>query len=379
MKPPTLVVVGRRRPAVAAAKRTGAPVVVLDHTEAGPAIPESLRSAEVSAVLAATERAVLPAARLREALDRRGGPPLPGLAVASADRATDKLAMKQAVRAAGIPCADFLPGGLRATRPAIVGSLGLPLLVKDRRSSGGRGVVLCTRPEDVPEALPGTKLAERIITGIEMSVESFLLDGAILFENPTEYLAPRWANVVPAPIDGPTRAAVSDLNRRVLGALGITSGVTHMELFLPGGPAGLAAGESGPLFGEIAARPPGGHLMELITRAWGFDAWDAWVAAETGAPLPIRNSPPLCTAGMWTLHPGPGMVLRIEGLESARGIEGVREIVLRPQPGDVIAPRVGTGQEIGHIVVEGPDRDAVVRSLDLARERIVITMGGKPA
>ena len=38
-----------------------------------------------------------------------------------------------------------------------------------------------------------------------------------------------------------------------------------MEVFL---------GEEGPVFGEIAARPPGGYLMDLIPRAYGFDPWE---------------------------------------------------------------------------------------------------------
>jgi biotin carboxylase len=337
-----VILLGRRAGAMRAARRLGLEVSL----EPSGARPD--------AIMALRERFVVPAARAREALG------MPGLPLLAALRATDKAMMKDAARRAGIPCAAFeplMPGG---SLRGVAHRLGLPLVLKRREGSGGRGSFVLEDPERAPW-VPPNYIAERPVEGREMSVESIVADGRILFANATEYFVPSFANILPAPFDA-TEAL--ELNARVIAALGITRGFTHCEIYLTA---------RGPVFGEIAVRPPGGRIMRLLERAYGFDPWEALlrVELEEAPALPARAKG---YAGAWVLHPGAGRVREVSGVEEALAVPGVTGARVRVRPGDVIRPREGTGQDVGWIEAHGATRDDVARALEAAHKAVRIVL-----
>jgi len=372
---PGVVLLGRRRGAIRAAKRLGLRALVVtdgapdddpdarawsrpfrDADAMAALVPELLSVAPVRAVVATTEGSVVPAARLRSALG------VDGTDVATAVRCTDKAAMKSAVRAAGVPCADVVTCDDGLDRDGLVARLGLPLVVKARASSGGRGMRAYGRAADVPERLEAGWLAESWVMGREMSVESIVVDGEPVFRNPTEYLVPGWANVVPAALDDVTWRQVCDVNRGVLRALGVRHGVTHLELFVDGDHV---------TFGEIAARPPGGYLMDLIARVYGFDPWEALLRLAVGERVELPSTPH-GAAGVWLFHPGRGRVRAVRGVDAARALPGVVDVVVRVAAGDHVGERAGVGQEVGHVVVTGADRDEAAARLAAAHDAVGI-------
>jgi biotin carboxylase len=255
----------------------------------------------------------------------------------------DKWLMRERIREAGIPCADVVLMDANTRAEDLISRLGLPLVVKQRAASGGRGTVLVREAEWVPFCLRPGWLAESFVDGVEMSLESWVHGGEILFANPTEYLVPGVANVVPADLRRDTLDAILRLNARALEALGVTRGMTHMELFLT---------DEGPVFGEIAARPPGGRIMQLVERVHGWDPWEAVIRLEAGEGV-APPGPARCVAGVWFLHPGPGRVRAIHGLQEVHDMPGL-DVTLRVGPGDTVTPRLGTGQSVGCLEVEGP-------------------------
>ncbi len=317
------------------------------------------------AVVALAERTVLVAARLREAFG------LPGNTHGVAERCADKLVMKRAMDAAGVrvaPWCEVLPGS-RADE--LVAVLGLPLVLKPRRDSGGRGQAKLTTTVEVAatlEALVRERafdsgygwIAEGWIDGVEMSVESFVVGGAPRLHNPTEYYVPRHANVLPAELPTDEWAAIQAFVSRALTVAGVERGMTHLELF-------RRADEL--VFGELAVRPPGGRLMTLLKRAWAFDPWEALLRLELGEAFEFPAAPRR-TAGVWVLHPGHGTLRALEGVEQARAVPGVRRIALKVALGETIAEREGTGQDIGAIYAEAQTRDEVAQALSAARERL---------
>ncbi len=382
MSPPTVLLVGKRSGALQAAARLGFEVVLISRAppargdggavvqhlpvdEADPdadwgAVADRLTGRPLRAALALTERAVVPAALLRQRLG------LPGPGPDAALAATDKLHMKRRVRAAGLACADFAADEARLDPDALVAALGLPLVLKPRASSGGRGTRIVRRREELPRTLAAGWMAERLVDGVEMSAESLVRDGRVPFFSVTEYFEVRWANIVPAALPPAAHRAVEEVNRRALAALGIDRGFTHLEVFAR--PEGL-------VFGELAARPPGGHITDLIEAAYGFDPWQAWLELEVGADPRLATTSRRC-AGVWVLHPGPGRVVAVRGLAAARAAPGVERVVLRLRPGQRVGERLGAGQEKGHILVTGADREQVAERLTEARRRLVIEVEG---
>lgn len=377
---PSLLLVGARQEALAAAARLGCTVYLLSdkallrqhHRQSRTAaqvnysatptvlLAEARRltqGAKLDAVVATTERAVLPAAQLRRALG------LGGNDLSTARLCRDKFEMKSHARAHGIKCADFLRVTARTTPKTLAKQLGIPLVLKPCDSSGARDARVVRLLSELGRLPPKGYVAESFVHGLEMSVESFVKDGKVLFANPTEYLLPLFANVVPADaLSKQMRAEVLSFNQRVIDAFGIRQGMTHLELFLT---------SDGPVFGEIAIRPPGGKLMQLLERAYGFDPWEALLRIELGKPvrLPRRARR---YAGIWFVHPGAGRVERIHGTRAATRVPGVVEVNCRAQVGDDLRERLGSGETVGHIVAQGPNRRTVVDALERARRHLVL-------
>ncbi len=352
-----VVTVGLRPGALDAAERLGRPVVAVVETAPGPkaaarlagvveapfdapagrwrTVADDLRALDPAAVVALTERSVVPAAHVRETLG------MGGLTVEAAIRCSDKRAMKRAARAAGLACADVVEADDGLSGAEVVERLGLPLVLKAAVGSGGRGTRIVADPADVPDRLAPGEMAESFVDGVEMSVETLVVGDRTVFANPTAYLAPGWASLVPAPLAPDVRAAVLAHAEAVRRALGVASGITHLEVFLT---------PDGPVFGEMAARPPGGHLMRLIGLAYGVDPWEAVLRIALGETpdLPGRAER---VAAARILHPGPGTVRAVDGVEAARAMPGVEAVSVRVRPGVELGPREGTGQEAGHLIV----------------------------
>ena len=304
-----LVLVGYRPGALHAASRLGLRVLLVEETPPSEAARRRIASSVQTplegneatlvrrtkealgycvprAVVAAGERGVLAAASIRASYG------LGGIGPATAHRARDKPTMKTVARAAGIPCTDWRELHAFTAASDLVAELDLPVILKRRDASGTRGLIVARTPDEVardlasiPEEERDGWMAERFVRGVEMSVESFVFEGEILFVNPTEYLVPAYANIAPASLPAAEAEAVYALNAAVLAALGLRRGMTHLELFRT---------PQGPVFGEVALRPPGGRIMRLLRRAYDFDPWETVIQLELGdrADLhPTRGRP----------------------------------------------------------------------------------------
>lgn len=379
----TVLFVGSRAGATRAARRLGVEALVLAarrpravdarrfaRVDPGASVAELVAAARTlssqtppDAVIALTERAVVPAAHARVALG------LPGPTPAAAAGWNDKVAMKRAVRAAGIRCASWVAVD-RDTRPAhLIARLGLPMVIKPRRSSGSRGAAVVRDPAQLAHVIRDDTIAEGFVRGTEMSVEAMVSHGRVLFRSTTRYLVPLWANLVPAPLPAQTLGEVDELLHRSIAALGVHRGMVHLELFL---------GPDGPVFGEMAVRPPGGHIMDLIEIAWGFDPWDALIRIALGEQ-PVLPREPRRAAGAWILHPGPGVVSAVHGLAEMRRMPGVVDVQCRVGPGDQVHAREGSGNEVGRILVAAADPGEAIVALREARQRLTIAVDRPPA
>ncbi|MCB1649614.1 MAG: ATP-grasp domain-containing protein [Pseudomonadales bacterium] len=297
-------------------------------------IRKSFAGKKFSHVIAGTESAVLPAAVARRQLGARLS------SAATGTRCRDKLLMKQFLAGFGILMTRFLAESEANDAQQVFATLGVPVVRKQRKSSGGRGLQLLYTPAELMQGKTGHCLLERFIDAPELSVESFIDRGRIRFASITDYHRKGHCNFVPAVLEPELEKTLLALNERVISALGISWGMTHLEVYLT---------ERGPLFGEIALRPPGGYIMNAITHAWDFNPWAAFLAMELGEPFafPAR---PVGYAASEVLHPGAGRVRSIRGKTQVLDEQGIREFRLKLKQGDTVAPRAALGQDTGYIV-----------------------------
>jgi len=368
-----ILLVGRRQAATDAARALGYAVSVQEVPSReeqaagafGGMVDDAVASAKKryknkppKAVVAVAEGAVPAAA----AISAKFG--LSGLGGETVMNCHDKLEMKKAVVAAGIPCADWLETTIDTRPEEVVERLGLPVVLKLPVSSGGRGVAICLDLQEVAYYLHPGMLAEAFVEGTEMSVETFRQGDRTLFRSCTRYLVPHWASIVPAELDAEQNEAIDALAEQVHEVLGLGEGVSHMEIFLT---------PDGPVFSEIAARPPGGRLMELISRAHGFDAWEAVIKIALGEvpDFPVVGLAKF--AGAWMLYPDEaGVVTKISGLGEVRRLPRVARLNCRAKPKRHYPERSGTGQSAGELIVVADSMQECEQSLCEAREMIRI-------
>jgi hypothetical protein len=120
--------------------------------------------------------------------------------------------------------------------------------------------ITALEPDDFP------CLLETHLDGQEFSCEVFIHNGKIRFLNITEYIRLGHTNFIPAsPELESKRPLIEKAVQDLIDAFGIEYGMIHPEFFIT--PNDVIS------FGEVAARIPGGHIFDLISKAYGFDTY----------------------------------------------------------------------------------------------------------
>ncbi|MBA6390167.1 ATP-grasp domain-containing protein [Colwellia sp. BRX10-3] len=320
---------------------------------------EAIQKFNIEFVIAATESSVDIAAMIREEFKLTGTP------LNITNILHNKNEMKLEALKYNIPITKFHLIVEKDTPEALVEKLGLPLVVKPVAESGARGVMVLESLDEVKaHAKPGL-LAEAFVEGTEVSVETLIHNGTPIFHNITEYLHQWKKSIVPASFEQDLENEIIKINDRVITGFGVKNGMTHAEFYLT---------KNGPIFGEMAVRPPGGYYMELIEYAYGFNPWKIYVELETGAtpkPLPVKAKKCAC---VFMIHPGAGTVDEISGLEKLKELKEVEQFKFKIEPGSEVAERDSTSSEVGHVLMSADSRKVLLEKLKVVEDNLVITM-----
>jgi formate-dependent phosphoribosylglycinamide formyltransferase (GAR transformylase) len=266
---------------------------------------------------ATVEAHILPVARVREA---RG---IPGTSVRTAYLCRDKPAMKQALRQAGIPCAQS--DGVASTADArrFVERVGYPIILKPRASAGAAGTYKIDNDAELAAALEAAQVdrgasaaVEEFVQGHEGFYDTVCTEGRVVHEFATHYypnvlegMRQRWISpqfLATNRLNAPGYEEVREMGRKVIEALGIGTSPTHMEWFF---------GSKGLKFSEIGCRPPGVGAWDLYCAANEMDLYIEWAHAIVGHPAHQRPSRRY-SAGMIALRPDrDGRIVGYAGVE----------------------------------------------------------------
>jgi formate-dependent phosphoribosylglycinamide formyltransferase (GAR transformylase) len=328
-------------------------------------LQEKIRIDRLEAVV---EAHVMCAARVREACG------IPGTSVKTTFLCRDKPAMKEALRAAGVPCAQSIGSSEPAEIRDFAARVGYPLIVKPRDAAGASGTARVDSAEDLTRAiaqfgvLQGRSVAvEEFIEGHEGFYDTITIDGRVAHEfvshyypNVLEAMRTRWISpqfVATNRIDrAPGYDELKDMGRKVADVLGIETSATHMEWFY--GPKGLK-------FSEIGCRPPGVRAWDLYAVGNDIDIYREWAMAvvhgRTSQELSRRYA-----AGIIALRPDrDGYVAGYEGLEEAQRRFGQWVIdVHLPPPGTPTQPVEAGYMANAWVRLKHPDYDELRGMLD---------------
>ena len=290
----------------------------------------------------------------------------------------DKEVMKKALDAAGIRtprhfCAQTENQCYEAARV-----IGYPLIVKPISGAGSAHTYKVDDLDGLREVLPRLRHQQEIsieefIEGKEFTFDTICADGKILYYNiawyrPNVLIARTDPWVSPQTItlrdmDTPEAQKGLDLGRAVLRALDFRTGFTHMEWFLkPNGEA---------VFGEIAARPPGGRSVELMNYGCDIDVFEGWAEALLQKRFTQKVERKYNAAVIFKRAHGEGRICRILGLEEVRRRFGAHIAVTNFLP--VGAPRRNWKQTLisdGYLILRHPDLNRTVEMLDFVAKEV---------
>jgi formate-dependent phosphoribosylglycinamide formyltransferase (GAR transformylase) len=269
---------------------------------------------------AVVEAHIMPAAHVREAAG------IPGTSTRTAYLCRDKPAMKEVLRAGGVPCAESMGSASPEEIRAFAERVGYPLILKPRDGAGASGATRVDNDRDLETALRalgverGRSVAvEEFIEGHEGFFDTLALRGEVVHEFATHYypnvleaMRTRWISpqfITTNRIDASGYEEVKAMARKVIALLGIETSATHMEWF--SGPKGLK-------FSEIGCRPPGVRAWDLYNVANDIDLYREW-AMVMAAGRPSQRASRRLAAGIIALRPDrDGRIIGYDGLAEVR-------------------------------------------------------------
>lgn len=313
-------------------------------------------------------------ARICEALRLSG----PGIATVA--RATHKASMRRAFERAQLPCPRYRHVLTLESARDVARAAGTSLIFKPALGSGGRGVTRVAA--DAPLAAVDAAfvhadahsregqgvIVEDFVDGPEFSVETITSRGVtqvIAVTDKHTSGAPCFVELghdQPSRWDADAQRLLREVAIRAVQALGIDDAAAHTEVRL---------GAQGPVLMECAARAGGGCIVtQLVPLSTGVDMVRACIELALGGQpdlRPVRQGQP---AAIRFLTAAPGTVRAIEGVEQARSMAGVVEIVLYVAPGHQVPELKDATGRCGHVVASAPDLDSAVRRAEDAARAV---------
>ena len=367
-------------------------VAIRFHDEQGSvgAILEAGRSQPFDGIIAVGDRPTVIAAQVAE---RLGLPAHPSEAVAIA---RDKQRTRERLRDAGLPVPWFVPALLAADAARLASHVTFPCVVKPVALSASRGVMRADDAESLDAALARLRrlmdlpdiraernpahervLIEGFIPGREFAIEGLMDRGRLevlaLFDKPDPLDGPFFEEtiyVTPPALPDPEQRRITKAVRSAAGAIGLRHGPIHAECRVNG---------QGVYVLEVAARPIGG----LCARALRFET-----AADNGhASLeelllqhalgqPVGGwSREACASGVMMIPiPRRGIYRSTAGLDAARAVEGIEDVVMTAKPDQVLVPLPEGSSYLGFIFARGRSARLVETALRAAHGRLRIAI-----
>ncbi len=294
-----------------------------------------------------------------------------GVTGAVARNFRDKNRMKDVLREAGLPVARqaLVTGAEDARR--FIERVGYPIVIKPLDGAGAKATFRVSSEGDLYRALhqllpsPANPVqAEEFVTGQEHTFETVFIDGKPVWSSSTDYLPgplavlenPWMQYCVLLPRETrPHVEAFRATNHRALTALGLQTGLSHMEWF--------RRPDGGVTIGEVGARPPGVNIMDMNGLVHGADMWKAWAELQTFDRWTVPSTRVRAAGCAFLRAQGSGSTVR--GVVNQEAVEkqlGKRIVRARwPQVGQA---RSAHYEGDGYVVVADDTTDGVMDALE---------------
>ena len=360
------------------------PVRFHDERSSADAVATALAGSPPEGIVAVGDRPVVLAARLGQIFG------LPGHSPEAAAISRNKLLMRRALAAAGLPVPWFENASLHDDVGELAARARYPAVIKPLALSGSRGVMRVDDPDacvvaikrlrrllaspDVQierDAAHAELLVEAFIPGAEYAVEGLLDHGSFrclaVFDKPDPLDGPFFEEtiyVTPSRSQPALQLQIVDAMTHAARAIGLHHGPVHGE---------CRVNACGTYVLELAARPIGG----LCSRALRFGAPGALISLEE---LLLRHAVGENVSGiareedaagvMMIPVPNRGIYRGVAGVDAARSVNGVEDVRITAKPDVRLVPLPEGKSYLGFIFARGVEPCAVEDALREAHTRL---------
>ena len=329
----------------------------------------------IQALLGILEPLQEPLAEVREALRIRG------MDKQEASNFRDKARMKAVLAEHGLPCARFhlcrdVEDGLAWAR-----GVGYPVVGKPPAGAGAKTTVRAKDEGELRAFLRSIQagpdravLLEEFVQGQEFSFDAITIGGEHRFFSVSEYHPTplrvledpdvQWCVVLPRDVMDERYHKIRDAGPRALRALGMWTGMAHMEWF--------RRKDGSIAIGEAAARPPGAQFMTLMSYAHDTDMYRAWaqlmITGQFEAPERVYSAGCVYLRGK-----GQGVVKAVHGLDEMQKALGNLVVEAKiPKQGQ---PKSDSYEGEGYVIVRHTDTQTVERAVQQLADRVQVELG----
>jgi biotin carboxylase len=339
------------------------------------------RRSDVSGVLGTDDLTTVLASRVSEALGLRGNPP------EATERARNKRLQRECLTAAGLRVPAFLVARIDDDPAELARRVSYPCVLKPTALTASRGVIRADEPAQFVAAFERIRrlvrspdvlarrdaahtemLVEAFIPGPEFALEALLDRGTLkplaLFDKPDPLDGPFFEEtiyVTPSRLPSAQQQAIIETVEQAARALGLREGPIHAEVRL---------NDAGVWILEVAARTIGGLCGRTLRFGAGVSLEELVIAHATGQELPslARERQP---AGVMMIPvPREGRYRAVRGLDAARAVQHIEEIVITVMPGEHLVPLPEGSSYFGFIFARAPTPEAVEAALRAAHAEL---------
>ena len=285
----------------------------------------------------------------------------------------NKFLARERFREAGLLVPEFERVSLDEDPGRAAHGSSYPCVLKPLSMSASRGVIRADSPEEFITAFRRIeKIVDRadrylqvesFIEGREFALEGILTDGELrvlaLFDKPDPLDGPFFEEtiyVTPSREDASVQDAITKTTQAAIRALGLTHGPVHAE---------MRVNSRGVWMLEVAARPIGGLCARVLPRL------EDLILRHAAGEKPGTLAMPAPAAGVMMIPiPREGMYVDVEGLDQARSVPGIEDVMITAKQGQKLVPLPEGASYLGFIFARAETPVAAEQALRNAHREL---------
>ncbi len=325
---------------------------------------------------------------------------LPGITKDTAYKATNKAAMRNALKAAGVPIPMYcVTHDYDEFISAVSNTLsaGYNTIIKPADNSGSRGISFIRQDSIIADenGMPvsykddrgilrglaeayeytkgfsktGTVLVEECMEGPEVSVETLSFDGECHVIQITDKItngAPYFVEMghtQPSRLPRDVREEIKKVTKAAAAAIGIKNGPTHTEIKVT---------KDGPKIVELGARLGGDNITTyLVPLSTGVDMVEACIKLALGDAVDIMPKFNRGSAIRYFVNE-PGIIKKISGISEAKNSDNVKNVTVVHDEGEEAKLIRSSNDRVGFVITDGTDADDAEEKCETALAKIKV-------